>query len=336
MSISKSTLLLLSAICANTVLVNAVNSNEAFATPIEETEAQPSDIALALETLPTVETDSEIAPAFALEFQTEELLAEVSAEIEITDSEAIDSEAIVTVETTSEQTVEATSDRIPTTSVTELTPEETAASSFETLIPNAPVVAPPVATESPYLLSNELGGELIDEIEYETLAQFEEPAANGTPKFGQAGKQRWYVQGAVAADLDDDLFGLLGAGITHFVYDYHSLSLELNGLAFSQPGDDAVGLNLALLLRSHWIRGENWTIYVDGGAGIIVTTNEVPAVGSSFNFTPQIGGGATFDIGNNNRIMTGLRWHHISNANLYESNPGLDVWFGYVGINFPL
>ncbi len=154
-------------------------------------------------------------------------------------------------------------------------------------------------------------------------------------KFGQAGKQRWYVQGGVGADFDDDLFGLVGAGVSHFFYNGHSINLELNGLAFDQTGSNAVGLNLALLVRSHWIRGENWSIYIDGGAGIIATTDDVPAAGSSFNFTPQIGGGATFAINDTQRIMTGLRWYHISNASLFESNPGLDALYGYVGYNFP-
>ncbi|MGB3790995.1 MAG: acyloxyacyl hydrolase, partial [Phormidesmis sp.] len=139
----------------------------------------------------------------------------------------------------------------------------------------------------------------------------------------------------VGADFDDDLFGLVGAGVSHFFFNGHSINLELNGLAFDQTGNNAVGLNLALLLRSHWIRGENWSIYIDGGAGIITTTNDVPAAGSSFNFTPQIGGGATFAVNDTQRIMTGLRWYHISNANTFEANPGLDALYGYVGYNFP-
>lgn len=158
---------------------------------------------------------------------------------------------------------------------------------------------------------------------------------NAAPKFAQAGKQRWYVQGGLGADLDDDLFGLVGAGVSHFFYDGHSINLELNGLAVDQQGDDAVGLNLALLVRSHWIRRENWSIYIDGGAGLLTTTNDVPNAGSSFNFTPQIGGGATFAVNDTQRIMTGLRWYHISNAGTFESNPGLDTLYGYVGYNFP-
>ncbi|MEL7353344.1 MAG: acyloxyacyl hydrolase [Cyanobacteria bacterium J06560_5] len=162
-------------------------------------------------------------------------------------------------------------------------------------------------------------------------------AAGAPPKFGTAGKQRWYLQSAVGVDLDDDVVGLVGAGVTHFFYDYHSLNLELNGLYFDQPGANAAGLNLNLLLRSHWIRGDNWSVYVDGGVGILQSTDGVPSVGSTFNFTPQLGGGATFALNDDvQRLMVGMRWHHTSSADTYRPNPGLDVWLGYVGINFPL
>ena len=155
-------------------------------------------------------------------------------------------------------------------------------------------------------------------------------------KFGKAGTQRLYIQGAAASDFDDETLGLVGVGASHFFHDNHSVNLELNALAFDQPGDNAVGLNLNFLVRSHWIRGENWSIYIDGGAGIIGTTNDVPSEGSSFNFTPQVGGGATFKINDKQRLMTGLRYYHVSNADTFESNPGLDALMGYVGLNFPL
>lgn len=167
------------------------------------------------------------------------------------------------------------------------------------------------------------------------LTQLEDET-DETPKFGTAGKQRLYVQGAVASDFDDETLGLVGVGVSHFFYDAHSVNLELNALAFDQPGDNALGLNLNLLVRSHWIRGENWSVFIDGGAGIIGTTSDVPSEGSSFNFTPQVGGGATFQINDKQRLMTGLRYYHISNADTFESNPGLDALMGYVGLNFPL
>ena len=76
-------------------------------------------------------------------------------------------------------------------------------------------------------------------------------------------------------------------------------------------------------------------MYVDAGAGLLYTSSDVPDHGSSFNFTPQAGIGFTFDIGQNNRLMIGGRWFHVSNANIYDENPGLDSAMLYVGINMP-
>lgn len=175
----------------------------------------------------------------------------------------------------------------------------------------------------------------------EPSASFEvaqDTAPETIPFYGEAGSRRWYVQGGGATNLDSDEsrnFGLVGAGISHFFLDGNSINLELNGMAFEQPGDDAVGLNLAAILRWDFIRQQNWSLYIDGGAGLLGTTDSVPSDGSSFNFTPQVGGGATIRLNERNRLMVGVRWHHISNANSFDSNPGQDLIFGYVGINFP-
>jgi len=38
------------------------------------------------------------------------------------------------------------------------------------------------------------------------------------------------------------------------------------------------------------------------------------------------------------RLFGGLRWHHLSNANLAGSNenPGRDSIMGYIGLDFPM
>lgn len=163
-----------------------------------------------------------------------------------------------------------------------------------------------------------------------------EPNSSPT-EFGRAGLERWYIQGSAATTLDNDKarrFKLLGAGISHFFANGHSVNVELNGLAFDQTGENAVGLNLAVLLRWHFYRQQDWSLYIDGGAGILGTTREVPSAGSHFNFTPQVGGGATVRINGDQRLMVGLRWHHISNADIYDNNPGRDSLMGYVGLNW--
>lgn len=157
---------------------------------------------------------------------------------------------------------------------------------------------------------------------------------SASPSFGDAGQDRWYVQGAAATTFENE-FGMVGAGLSHFFINGHSVNLELNGMAFSQTGDDAVGANLALIMRWHLVRQENWSLYIDGGAGLLGTTEAVPTGGSTFNFTPQAGGGATVRLNEERHLMVGLRWHHISNAELFDGNPGRDSVMGYVGVNFP-
>lgn len=159
--------------------------------------------------------------------------------------------------------------------------------------------------------------------------------------FGTKGLKRWYIQGAAATTLDNEeahprRFGLIGAGLSKFFINGHSVNLELNTIYFNQPNDDALGLNLALILRWHFIRKSSWSFYIDGGAGVMGTTNNVPSTGSSFNFTPQLGAGTSIGLADDKRLMLGLRWHHISHADLMGSNnPGRDSIMGYVGLSYP-
>jgi hypothetical protein len=157
------------------------------------------------------------------------------------------------------------------------------------------------------------------------------------PAFGTADTWRFYVHGGggVHVKTSDNAFGLAGVGFERFVAEGLSLNFEFNGMYVSQEGDDAWGANVNLLLRWHFICEDTWSAYLDGGAGLLGTTDDVPDNGSSFNFTPQAGAGLTFDIGKNNRLMTGVRWQHISNANLYEDNPGRDSVMVYIGISMP-
>ena len=34
-------------------------------------------------------------------------------------------------------------------------------------------------------------------------------------------------------------------------------------------------------------------------------------------------------------LAGGIKWHHISNADLFEDNPGRDSIMGYAGVSFP-
>ena len=170
-------------------------------------------------------------------------------------------------------------------------------------------------------------------------------SAKEKPSFGAGNSWRWYAQGAWAVDVKsfDNQFVLLGGGIEFFMIDFLSLSLELNGMYFIQEsGDDALGINFALLFRWHFLVFEKWTVYADGGAGLLGTTEDVPGPqpaeprgGTKFNFTPQAGLGFTYAISDTMRLMGGFRWYHISNANSQENNPGRDSIMLYLGVSLP-
>lgn len=155
--------------------------------------------------------------------------------------------------------------------------------------------------------------------------------------FGTAGSWRWHVGAGGALDVKTSRNRLLqsGIGASYFVVDNLSLDAELNVIYFSQVGDDAVGANLNISFRHHLLATDTWSLYGDAGAGILGTTEPVPADGSRFNFVPHAGVGMSFDVGRNMRLMTGVRWHHISNANTFRRNPGRDSVQGYVSLSLP-
>ena len=175
-------------------------------------------------------------------------------------------------------------------------------------------------------------------------AALQTATAGPKPKFGEKDSWRWMLQvgGAFEVRDSDNRFMLLGGGVSYFITDDLSLDLELNGMYFDQNGDDASGVNIALLLRWHFVARDTWSIYLDGGAGVLETTRKVPGSspqepdgGSRFNFTPQAGGGFTLALDEHTRFFAGIRWYHISNAQLFEDNPGRDHIYLYAGVSLP-
>ena len=164
------------------------------------------------------------------------------------------------------------------------------------------------------------------------------PAMLARVPFGQAGTWRWNIQGGFGVDFDDteNRFGLGGISFSYFTKENFSVEFEFNGLYFDQDTvENATGLNFNLLLRWHFMIRESWSLYTDGGAGVMETNHAVPPGGSTFNFTPQSGFGVSFDIGEEARMLTGIRWHHISNGRTFDSNPAQDAVFVYAALSFP-
>lgn len=155
---------------------------------------------------------------------------------------------------------------------------------------------------------------------------------------------RWWggVIGGYARGITDDSNDFNAAfTLSTFLIERLELVMEFGGWFFNQPGDDAAGVNWNLIFRFHLLTfGErkDWTLFGEGGAGLLVTTDVVPAGGTGFNFTPRAGVGFTHQLGDSdNRLVFGVRWHHISNARINgdDRNPGRDGINVYAGIEFP-
>ena len=159
---------------------------------------------------------------------------------------------------------------------------------------------------------------------------------SAVPEFGAEGSTGWTIHGGWGLDVkgsNQEIQG--GVGIQYFLVDGFAFAPELNLWGFFQTGSNAFGASLDLMFEWHFVRRSSWSIYGDFGIGLLGSSSNVPDDGSEFNFTPQAGLGVTWDIGNDNRWYAGVRWHHISNASLYENNPGRDSILVYTGINFP-
>jgi len=154
-------------------------------------------------------------------------------------------------------------------------------------------------------------------------------------RFGEADTWRLNVLAWYANNFDESEIQAGAVSFSYFMVDDVSIDFEFSLLNVDQEGPNAWGGNINLLLRWHVVSQPTWSFYFDAGAGFLKTNDDVPDNGSSWNFTPQAGVGFTLDVGYDWRAMAGVRWHHISNADLNDSNPGRDSLQVYAGLSVP-
>ena len=145
-------------------------------------------------------------------------------------------------------------------------------------------------------------------------------------EFGEVGTIRWQFGAMGAYDFDDVTLGLALTSVSFFIVDGLSLDVEADfGYIGQSEGEDGVGGEVVLLTRWHFIRGSTWSLYGEFGVGLFFSTVDVPLGGGQVNFNPQAGGGVTFEVAQDVRMMLGVRWTHLSNARTLASNPGVDA-----------
>lgn len=104
---------------------------------------------------------------------------------------------------------------------------------------------------------------------------------------------------------------------------------------FTKPfAAEAVGG--AFLLKYNFLSFGRWVPFWDVGAGMIWTNlaPRIPEQSTPFEFVVETGPGLHYFSANRIAWTMGVRFHHISNANLGDRNTGINGVLPYIGISF--
>ena len=147
----------------------------------------------------------------------------------------------------------------------------------------------------------------------------------------------WTVQtyGSATLGNDEGRLYLSHVGGGYFVLDGLSVNLEgVFGAVDSERNGDPYAVGFDLLLRWHFLKTQSWSVFADGGAGMLWIEDRFPTSGTRQNFTPQVGLGVTLHLADQLNLIAGVRWHHISNASKRgeDRNPGFDGALVYGGL----
>jgi len=123
-------------------------------------------------------------------------------------------------------------------------------------------------------------------------------------------------------------------GVGYYLFDNISLNAELSGYHNFQVGPDANISNFEALIRHHLWHSGRFSWFIDGGAGLSYADHRTPYYGTYYNYILEVGTGATFQIYENVHLMGGVRYFHVSNADLEGPlhNPGINATQGYIGL----
>lgn len=77
---------------------------------------------------------------------------------------------------------------------------------------------------------------------------------------------------------------------------------------------------------------QKFSMYFEGGLGLLYTTQHIYEQGTQFNFTQQLGAGISYLFSKNKTINLGYRFRHFSNLDIEEPNSGIDMDYILCGI----
>lgn len=74
--------------------------------------------------------------------------------------------------------------------------------------------------------------------------------------------------------------------------------------------------------------------YIEGGVGVVYTTQHTHEQGTQYNFLPQVGGGLQCFLNDNLALIGGYRYRHMSNSGISDDNSGINHHFVLVGLSY--
>jgi opacity protein-like surface antigen len=162
------------------------------------------------------------------------------------------------------------------------------------------------------------------------------PSASANPF--AAGRWALSLTGGYSASFNSrrrENIGFVAPGLAYSLFDNFQIVAETPGYFFSQSGPDTGGGGLNLLVRYHFLHWNQFTLFAEGGAGFILSPDQVPTGGTYFNFIPQGGVGLTYRLTDDLFLIAGTRVDHISNGGIRGSahNPSMNMGLeGYAGV----
>jgi len=157
--------------------------------------------------------------------------------------------------------------------------------------------------------------------------------------YASKGWSGWTVTLGAATDFESDSHYNIAGMASTFLADRLVLGAELGGWYFIQENDTG-GVSAIIDLKWHFYATDDrqWTIFGEARIGMLGAFDDVPDGGTSFNFMPGFGIGATYALGESRaRLIGGVRWQHVSNARISgdSDNPAFNGLLGFVGITWP-
>ncbi|MCI0604529.1 acyloxyacyl hydrolase [bacterium] len=144
-----------------------------------------------------------------------------------------------------------------------------------------------------------------------------------------ADTQLWLTGARIGKVLTGDL----GKGIFRGRLEY---AVEAIPAFFVFQDSTVYGFDVTpIILKWNFTSAHNrWIPYFEAGAGMLLTSEDVPEKTFPFNFTPQAGFGFHIMTGQRQAFTLTLKYMHISNGGLDSPNPGINSVQMFVGYHW--